>query len=63
MPDSDSTDILREFDLEPADAGRLSRLAGRLNEHLKQIEQLGFNEVTLRITSWNQREQTGPGTR
>ncbi|MFN8679439.1 MAG: LLM class flavin-dependent oxidoreductase [Thermomicrobiales bacterium] len=26
-------------------------------EHLKRIEQLGFDEVTLRITSWNQREQ------
>ncbi len=26
-------------------------------EHLKCIEQLGFDEVTLRITSWNQREQ------
>jgi alkanesulfonate monooxygenase SsuD/methylene tetrahydromethanopterin reductase-like flavin-dependent oxidoreductase (luciferase family) len=26
-------------------------------EHLKRIEHLGFDEVTLRITSWNQREQ------
>ena len=26
-------------------------------EHLKRIEQLGFDEVALRITSWNQREQ------
>jgi alkanesulfonate monooxygenase SsuD/methylene tetrahydromethanopterin reductase-like flavin-dependent oxidoreductase (luciferase family) len=26
-------------------------------EHLKRIEQLGFDEVTLRITAWNQREQ------
>jgi alkanesulfonate monooxygenase SsuD/methylene tetrahydromethanopterin reductase-like flavin-dependent oxidoreductase (luciferase family) len=26
-------------------------------EHLKRIEQLGFDEVTLRITSWSQREQ------
>ena len=26
-------------------------------EHLKRIEQLGFDEVTLRITSWNQGEQ------
>ena len=26
-------------------------------EHLKVYEQLGFDEVTLRITSWNQREQ------
>lgn len=26
-------------------------------EHLKVYERLGFHEVTLRITSWNQREQ------
>ncbi|MFT4039251.1 MAG: LLM class flavin-dependent oxidoreductase [Thermomicrobiales bacterium] len=26
-------------------------------EHLKRIEQLGFDEVELRITGWNQREQ------
>jgi alkanesulfonate monooxygenase SsuD/methylene tetrahydromethanopterin reductase-like flavin-dependent oxidoreductase (luciferase family) len=26
-------------------------------EHLKVYEQLGFDEVTLRITSWSQREQ------
>ena len=26
-------------------------------EHLKRLEQLGFDEVALRITSWNQREQ------
>ena len=26
-------------------------------EHLKRIEQLGFDEAALRITSWNQREQ------
>ena len=26
-------------------------------EHLKRLEHLGFDEVALRITSWNQREQ------
>lgn len=26
-------------------------------EHLKRLEQIGFDEVELRITSWNQREQ------
>jgi len=26
-------------------------------EHIKQYEDLGFDEITLRITSWNQREQ------
>ena len=32
-------------------------------EHLKRFEQLGFDEVTLRITSWDQRGQTGPPDR
>lgn len=26
-------------------------------EHIRQYEELGFDEITLRITSWNQREQ------
>lgn len=38
MPETNSSNIQRELDLEPADAARLSALCGRLNEHLKQIE-------------------------
>jgi len=38
VPEAESKLILREIDLEPADAGRLSRLSGHLNTHLKQIE-------------------------
>lgn len=38
VPEATSQDIQREFDLEPADAARLSALCGQLNEHLKQIE-------------------------
>lgn len=38
MPETASSNIQRELDLEPADAGRLSALCGQLNEHLKQIE-------------------------
>lgn len=38
MPETASSNIQRELDLEPADSGRLSALCGQLNEHLKQIE-------------------------
>jgi alkanesulfonate monooxygenase SsuD/methylene tetrahydromethanopterin reductase-like flavin-dependent oxidoreductase (luciferase family) len=48
-----TTDYEREFVEGWVAAGSVEQVV----EHIKVYEDLGFDEITLRITSWNQREQ------
>jgi alkanesulfonate monooxygenase SsuD/methylene tetrahydromethanopterin reductase-like flavin-dependent oxidoreductase (luciferase family) len=48
-----TTDYARDFVEGWVAAGSVEQVV----EHIKVYEALGFDEITLRITSWNQREQ------